>query len=109
MIKTRYLKHFAEFQKPVKTKDASGETIEKWEPVATRNVDVRSTDVESTTESGAEYQFSTLELRTRYSTTLKNEIQPGYRVIIDNKKYSIDQLGDVFTRKQLTYSISSYE
>lgn len=109
MIKTRYLKHMAEFQRPVKTKNESAETIETWETVATRIVDVRSTDVESTTESGTDYQLSTLELRTRYSNVLKQEIQPGYRVIIDNKKYSIDQLGDVFTRKQLTYSISSYE
>lgn len=109
MIKTRYLKHQAEFQKPVKTKDASGETIETWETVATRMVDVRNTDVETTTESGTDYQFSTLELRTRYSSVFKREVQPGYRVIIDDKKYSIDQLGDVFTRKQLTYSISSYE
>lgn len=109
MIKTRNLKHMAEFQKPVKTKDESGETIETWATVVTRMVDVRNTDVESTTESGTDYQYSTLELRTRYSSVLKQEVQPGYRVIIDDKKYSIDQLGDVFTRKQLTYSISSYE
>lgn len=109
MIKTRYLKHRAEFQKPVKQKNRSGETIETWETIATRMVDVKNTDVESTTESGADYQFSTLELRIRYSAELKSEIKPGYRVIIDGKIYSIDQLGDVFTRKQLTYSISSYE
>lgn len=109
MIKTRDLKYRAEFQKPVKQKNSSGETIETWETIATRMVGVKNTDVESTTESGADYQFSTLELRTRYSAELKSEIKPGYRVIIDGKIYSIDQLGDVFTRKQLTYSISSYE
>lgn len=109
MIKTRDLKHRAEFQKPVKTKNSSGEVVETWETVATRMVDIKNTDVESTTESGADYQLSSLELITRYSSLLKSEIQAGYRVLIDGKTYTIAQLGDVFSRKKLSYSLTNYE
>tara|TARA_B100001059_G_C17294764_1_gene314501 strand:- start:31 stop:360 length:330 start_codon:yes stop_codon:yes gene_type:complete len=109
MIKTRYLTNKAEFQKPVKTKDASGESVETWQTIATRMVDIRASDSESTTESGADYEVSNLELRTRYSSVLRDAIKTGYRVIINDKKYTISQLGDVFSRKQLTYSLSNYE
>lgn len=109
MIKSRFLRHMAEFQKPVRTKDSAGEIVETWERVATRYVDVRPVGIESTTEQGVNYEVSRLELQARYSRFMQDEIKTGYRVIINEKAYQIDELGDVFTRKKLTYFISSYE
>lgn len=109
MIKSRYLRHLAEFQKPVRAKDAAGEVVETWESVATRYVDVRPVGVESTTEQGANYEVSRLELQIRYSKHMQDEIATGCRVIIDDKPYRVDELGDVFTRKKLTYFISRHE
>lgn len=109
MVKTRYLKHFAEFQRPVRQRDASGETVETWEPAYTRYVDVRPLAVESSLQQNVNYEVSRLEMSTRYSKALQDEVRPGWRIVISNKKYSIDEVGDVFTRQKLSFLISSHE
>lgn len=108
-MKSRYLRHYAEFQKPVRSRDESGESVETWQPIASRYVDVRPVGVESSVEQGANYEVSRLELQIRYSKYMQDVVTTRCRVVINGKNYSIDGLGDIFTRKKLTYFISSYE
>lgn len=109
MIKSRYLQHLGEFQESIKTKDAAGETVETWQTVFTRFVDVRPLGVSTSEDESSNYQVARLELSVRYSRTLQDAITTNHRVLIDSKPYRIDEIGDVFSKQKLTYLISLYE
>lgn len=109
MIKSRYLKHTAQFQERIKTKDAAGETAEEWRTVFNRYVDLRPIGVSAEQEESVQLQVSTLELTCRYSHRMQKDITTNHRVIVSGKAYRINEIGDVFSRKKLTYLISLYE
>lgn len=109
MIKSRYLKHSAEFQKPVTSRDSSGQQVETWQTLCRKFVDIRPIAVDKEQDRAVHFEVARMELKTRYSSSLEQQIDTNCRVIIKNKAYSIDELGDVFSRKQLSYIISAYE
>lgn len=109
MIKSRYLTHRAIFQRPIQSKDNSGQTVETWEDITHRFVDIRPISVDKEADQTTRLEVAKMELKTRYSELLQGEIDTNCRVCIKDKYYIIEEIGDLFSRSQLTYIIAAYE
>lgn len=109
MIKSRFLTKLGVFESKTTFKDQNGESNSVWVPIVTKYVDVRPISVDVETETETSYQIARLELSVRYSSSLESQVKTGDRVLIENKPYLIEQLGDVLSRKKLTYIIYRYE
>ena len=109
MIKSRFMNHTATFYRKVTVRDEAGEENQEWKFSARSFVDIRPLSVDKEDEVDTSYQISRLELSTRFSRTLDAEIKTGDSVMIKNKRYIIESIGDLFSRKKLSYIIYLYE
>ena len=109
MMKSRYMNHTATFYRKVTVKDSAGEENETWEFVTKNYADIRAISVDKEDETDVSHQLSRLELSTRFSRALDTQIKTGDSVIIKDKRYIIESVGDLFSRKKLSYIIYLYE
>lgn len=109
MIKSRYLSTRAVFESKKIVKDSFGEEEETFNPVFTKYVDLKPVSIDKQQEDYANYNVSRLEMNTRYSRDIEQRIKVGDRVLIKGKYYLIEEVGNLLTRKMLTYTIVAYE
>jgi len=99
----------AEFQERIDKKDAAGESIESWRTVYRSFVSISSLGADKQFDESVNYQVSQFELTAQYSKKLEREVTTSHRVLLKGKPYRITSIGDVFSRKTLSYTIEIYE
>ncbi len=109
MIKSRYLQNFALFERRALITDAAGEETEQYQALFGRYVDLKPVSVDLQEDDEANHNVGRIQLDMRYSHEVEQNLKIGDRVTIRNKQYLITEIGDVFSRKKISVTVTAYE